>query len=93
MPKHPKTPEARQAEVAQLTQQLRSVGLPDELTQPIVDAMQDFAGTGQGFSQTVKVPEAKVALVCLLSNQAHITSSIRITRLQQQQAGLKKPRG
>lgn len=78
--RHPKTPEARAAEVQRLTDQLRAVGLPDEVTDPIVRDMQDFERTGHGFSGTVRVPGGRLAIVCLLSNQAHITSHIRITR-------------
>lgn len=81
MPKHPKTPEARAAEVQHLADQLRSTGLPDEVTDPIVNDMHDFAETGQGFSRTVRVPGTRLAVVCLLSNQAHVTSHIRITRV------------
>jgi len=80
MPKHPKAAEAREAEVQQLTNQLRGVGLPDEVTDPVVRDMQDFARTGQGFSKTVRVPGSRIAIVCLLSNQAHVTSHIRITK-------------
>lgn len=55
------------------------VGLPDEVTRPIVDAMEHFVVTGQGFSGTVRVPGTPIRLDCLLSNQAHITSHIHIT--------------
>lgn len=79
--RHPKTPEARAAEVRHLTDQLRSTGLPDEVTGPVIEDMQDFSKTGQGFSKTVRVPGTPLAVVCLLSNQAHITSHIRITRV------------
>lgn len=78
-PKHPKSAAAREAEVQQLTDQLREVGLPDEVTQPVVDEMNEFARTGQGFSKTVRVSGTPIVLVCLLSGQAHITSSIRVT--------------
>lgn len=78
--RHPKTPEARTAEVQHLADQLCTIGLPDEVTAPIVSDMQEFARTGQGFSKTVRVPGTPLAIVCLLSNQAHITSHIRITR-------------
>lgn len=79
--RHPKTPEARATEVQRLADQLQTVGLPDEVTAPIVRDMQDFARTGQGFSKTVRVPGTPLAVVCLLSNQAHITSHIRITKM------------
>lgn len=78
--KHPKTPEARAEEVRHLTDQLRGVGLPDEVTQPIVHDMEHFARTGQGFSRVVRVPGTPLAIVCLLSGQAHVASHIRITR-------------
>ena len=78
--KHPKSPEARAAEVRHLTSQLHEVGLPDEVTRPVMEAMRDFEETGQGYSQVVPVPGTPIRLVCLLSNQAHITSHIRITR-------------
>jgi aspartate/methionine/tyrosine aminotransferase len=80
MPKPPKTAAAREAEVQHLTSQLRDVGLPDEVTAPIIDDMRDFATTGQGFSKTVRVPGSRIAIVCLLSTQAHIASHIRITQ-------------
>lgn len=83
MAKHPKSPAARAAEVHHLTSQLTEVGLPDEVTAPIVEAMRDFAETGQGFSTTVRVPGTPLAIVCLLSNQAHIVSHIRVTRRAQ----------
>lgn len=80
MPRHPKSPEARHTEVHLLTEKLRSVGLPDEVTRPIVEAMTHFETTGQGFTCTVRVPGTPIVLKCLLSNQAHITSYIHITR-------------
>ena len=79
--KQTKAPEARAAEVETLATQLSEVGLPHEITQPLVDDMRDFALTGQGFSKTVLVPCTPLAIVCLLSNQPHITSHIRITRV------------
>ena len=78
--KHPKSEQERAAEVQHLASQLSEVGLPDEVLRPIYDAMRVFKETGQGFSGTVKVPGTRIALVCLLSNQSHITSHIRITR-------------
>lgn len=80
MPKHPKSPAQRADEVEQLTQQLTEVGLPDEVTSPIVAGMRVFAETGHGFSTTYRVPGTPIAIVCLLSNQTHIQSYIRITR-------------
>lgn len=77
-PKHPKTPDARRAEVQHLTDQLEKVGLPDEVMAPLVADLEEFAETGQGVSRTLKVPETPIAIVYLLSNQAHITSHIRI---------------
>lgn len=79
-PRHPKTREVRAQEVAHLTDQLRGVGLPDEVTEPIVACMLDFQETGHGFSRSVRVPGSPLCIKCLLSNQAHITSHIRITR-------------
>lgn len=79
-PKHPKSPDARRTEVMHLADQLEGVGLPDEVSRPIVADMQRFAETGEGFSRTYTVPGTPIAIVCLLSNQAHITSHIRITR-------------
>lgn len=80
MPKPGKTAEARAAEARQLEGQLREVGLPDEYIQPVLERLADFRDTGQGFSGTVRMPGTPVVLVCLLSNQAHITSTIKITR-------------
>ena len=79
-PRHPKTPETRQAEVRQLTQQLEEVGLPEEVLRPVHAALADFAASGQGYTHTVKVPGTPIVLHCLLSNQAHVVSHIRITR-------------
>lgn len=79
MPKHPKSREARELEVAHLTSQLDSVGLPDEVTEPVRLALRDFASTGQGYTHTHKVEGTRIAMVCLFSAQAHITSHIRIT--------------
>lgn len=81
MPKHAKSAEQRAAEAAALEAQLREVpGLPDDVLQPLVAQLELFAATGQGFSGDVRVPGVPVKLVCLVSNQAHITSYIRITR-------------
>lgn len=77
-PKHPKSPEARRAEVQHLTDQLGEVGLPDEVTAPLVADLKEFAETGQGVSRVLKVPATPIAIAYLLSNQAHITSYIRI---------------
>ena len=68
-------------EVDNLTQQLHSVGLPAEISDVVVRKMEEFADTGVGFSETIKIPGTRIGIVCLLSNQAHITSSIRITRV------------
>ena len=80
MPKHPKSREARDLEVANLTSQLDSVGLPDEVTDPVRRALRDFASTGQGYTHTHKVEGTPIVMVCLFSTQAHIPSTIRITR-------------
>lgn len=78
MVKNPKAAAAREAEVQHLTRQLREVGLPDEVTRPIVDDMREFARTGQGFSKTYRVPDSPLRVFCLLSGQAHITSHARV---------------
>lgn len=79
MPRHPKSEEARAREVRHLTDQLQGVGLPEEVTRPIVKAMEHFQVTGQGVTTTVRVPGTPIQVRCLLSNQAHITSHIHIT--------------
>lgn len=89
--KHPKTPEARAAEVRHLASQLAEVGLPEEVTRPVTEAMRAFQESGQGFSESVRVEGTPLVLVCLLSNQAHITSHIRITRRLQGQPGGRRP--
>ena len=78
MVKNPKTASAREAEVQHLARQLEEVGLPDEVTRPIVEDMHKFARTGQGFSKTYRVPNSPLRVFCLLSGQAHITSHARV---------------
>lgn len=80
LPKHPKTAEARAQEVACLKRQLDDVGLPAEIADRIVSAMDEFVVTGQGSSGTVKIPATNIAIQYVLSNQAHITSFIRVSR-------------
>lgn len=78
--KHPKTPDARAAEARQLTDQLQGVGLPEEVTRPVVRDLEAFAATGQGVTRTVRVPGTPIDVHVLLSNQAHVASHIRIAR-------------
>jgi hypothetical protein len=80
MPKHPKSPLARHAEAQALRTQLADVGAPEEVLGPIFAALDHFVTTGQGASGSAKVPGTRVVLRYLLSNQAHITSFIHITR-------------
>lgn len=79
-PKHPKTPEERAAEAQTIITQLQQVGLPDDVLKSLESQLELFAVTGQGFSGTVRVPGVPVKLVCLVSNQAHVTSYVRVTR-------------
>ena len=77
--KHPKTPETRAAEVAHLDAQLAGLGMPEECLNPVRALLRDFGTTGQGFSGALKVEGTPLVFQCLLSAQAHITSTIRVT--------------
>ena len=79
-PKHPKTAEERAAEAQTIITQLHELGLPDDVRRALVSQLELFAATGQGFSSTVRVPGVPVKLVCLVSNQAHVTSYVRLTK-------------
>lgn len=79
-PKHPKSREHRQREYDEVAHNLHRVGLPAELTDPLLRELQAFVDTGQGFAKTVPVPGTPLRIQCLVSNQAHIPSVVRITR-------------
>lgn len=79
MPRHPKSAERRAREVQNLTQQLKSVGLPSEVVEPVEKDMAEFAETGQSITKTYAVPGTPIVIQCVLSNQAHVHSRMRIT--------------
>lgn len=76
--KHPKTQQARTAEANNLRSQLSNLGLPEETLQPVLALLTDFENTGQGCTTNVKIQGTKIVLHMWLSNQAHITSYIRV---------------
>ena len=77
--KHPKSPDARRAEAEHLGEQLTGLGMPEECLESVRALLVDFATTGQGFSGALRVDGTQLVFQCLLSAQAHITSSIRLT--------------
>lgn len=80
MAKHPKSPEARRAEVDAILAQLNPLQIPESVRDSIASTLNDFARTGQSYSAKVPIQDTPVAIVYLLSNQAHVTSHVRITK-------------
>jgi hypothetical protein len=79
--KAPKTREEREREVAKLSEEVKSLGIPEDDMQPLFDVLDRFATEGEGYSGVVKLPQFNLAFVVKLSLQAHVHSGMRLTSL------------
>lgn len=78
----PKTPETRQQEARLIREKLGEMGFVDEALGDVDRALDDFAARGWGSTATHTFPELGVAVVLLLSVQAHVTSYARVRALE-----------
>jgi hypothetical protein len=63
MAKHPKSPEARHAEVDAILAQLLPLHIPENIRDSIASTLREFATTGQSYSAKVPIEDTPVAIV------------------------------
>ena len=79
--KNPKPREEREREVAKLSAEVKSLGIPEQDMQPLFAIMDRFATQGESYSGVVKLPQFNLAFVVKLSLQAQVHSDMRLTSL------------
>lgn len=79
--KNAKPREEREREVAKLSTEVKSLGIPEEDMQPLFAILERFATHGESYSGVVKLPQFNLAFVVKLSLQAQVHSDMRLTSL------------